>query len=105
MSNSELVETRLNGFFCPDFDAECRVLGRIVDPLEGMLASEATPPTRIHDARKLLGLPYAKYSTRIACWPVLSCVLALRSDAPWSPSCSITFSPSIRMRAPSSDAI
>jgi len=53
MAEEAFVESQLFGFFAPGFVAEGRVPVRIGDQAPGMLAPEAIPPARIHDARQL----------------------------------------------------
>ena len=53
MAEESFVESKLFGFFAPAFVAEGRVPVRTGDQAPGMIAPEAIPPARIHDARQL----------------------------------------------------
>ena len=53
MAAEPFVESKLVGFFDPAFVAQGRIAMRIGDGADGMLAPEATPPSRIHDARHM----------------------------------------------------
>ena len=53
MAEEPFVESKLVGFFDPAFVAEGRIAIRIGEEADGMLTPEATPPSRIHDARHL----------------------------------------------------
>jgi len=53
MTNPAFVETRLLGLFGPEFAARGPIQATIGDHVPGMLAPDAAPALRIHDARQL----------------------------------------------------
>ena len=53
MSEAPFVESKIVGFFEPDFVADGPVLMTLEEGARGMLDPEEIPPTRIYDARHL----------------------------------------------------
>jgi hypothetical protein len=53
MADIPFVESKLYGFFEPTFVSTGRLSMELERPTEGVLSPEATPRTRIHDARRL----------------------------------------------------